>query len=120
MKRILAVVGLVVSLGAVLGIAPAGAGPGNDVSVTLACDKGVTATVSVMWVANSEGGAGIFDMTCAARRQSSPLPFPETAVRVTRFDVSTDPLGCADPSTEVALPARIDCGPKVGAKLTVR
>jgi hypothetical protein len=124
MKRILAVAGVVVSLGAVFGTVPAGAGPGNDVSVTLSCDKGVTATISVRWVVNSEAASGTFPgiegVTCETRRISIPLGQPETAIRVTQFDVSPS-SSCADPVTEVPLPARLDCGPKVGgAKLTVR
>lgn len=121
MKRILVVLGLVGALGMVFGTVPAGAAPTNDVTVTLSCDKGVTATVSVMWVTNHDGGAGIFDLTCDVRRQSSPVQFPETAFRVTKFDVSTSPLGCADPGIDVPIGSKVDCPlDGRGARVTVR
>jgi hypothetical protein len=117
-------VGLVVSLGAVFGAVPAGAGgPGNEVTFSLSCDKGVTATVSATFVTNSEGGAGVFGLTGVGRRQSVPLPQAETAIVVTQFDVtaSDGTVSCADPLANVALPARLDCGgARSGAKLTVR
>ena len=121
MKRILAMTGLVVSLGAVFGTVPAGAGPSNDVTFTLSCDRGVTATVDAQFVVNSEGfpPPGVSNLTCDGRRVSVPLALPETAVIVTKFDVSTVAGGCAD-SAPQPLPVRIDCGGKVGAKLTVR
>ena len=123
MRRTLVVAGLVVSLGAMLGIAPAGAGPGNDVSVTLSCDRGVSATVAGTLVVNSTGGFP--DLTCDAGTKSVRVvivtPDPETAIVVTQFDVvSTETASCADPTQQVVIPARVECGPKFGAKLVVR
>jgi len=118
MRRFLVVVGLAASLGAAFCTVPAGAGQGNDVTFMLSCDKGVTATVAVDFVANS--GGDMTGLTCAIRRAVVPVRDPETAVIVKQFDVSTDPEGCADLTHQVALPARIDCGPKAGARLTVR
>jgi hypothetical protein len=118
MKRILVVVGLVVSLGTVLGTLPAGAGPSNDVTFVLSCDRGVTATVAASFVDNA--GGDVSNFTCDSRRVVIPVPNPETAIVVTQFDISTQADGCAS-ATPVTLPARLDCGPKAGgAKLTVR
>ena len=117
MKRILATTGLVVSLGAVFGTVPAGAGPSNDVTFSLSCDRGVTATVSATFVENSTGK--VKDLTCETRRLVVPVPDPETGVVVWQFDASTEPDGCAN-STPLVLPARVECGGKVSAKLTVR
>jgi len=114
----------VVSLGAVLGIAPAGAGgPGNEVTVTLSCDRGVSATVAATLVVNSTGGFS--NLRCDAGTKSVRVvivtPDPETAIVVTQFDVvSSETASCADPTQQVAIPARVDCGPKFGAKLVVR
>src|SRR5262245_66542813 len=97
MRRFLVVAVLVVSFGAALGIAPAGAGPG-ELTVVLSCDKGVTATVEATWVVNNTGGFGPMSCTPASKtvRLVASIP-PETGFVVTQFDVSTDPAGCANP-----------------------
>jgi hypothetical protein len=120
MRRVLVALGLLVVLGAVFGAAPAAAGPDNLLTATLSCDRGVTATVTVTIVANAtDEPVWTCDADSRTVRAVLATPVPETAIVVTRFDVSTDPVGCADPA-EVPLPARIDCGPKSGAKLVVR
>jgi hypothetical protein len=122
MRRYFLVAGLVVALGAVLGIAPAGAGAGNDVSVTLSCDRGVSATVAATLVAEAPGA--VSDLSCGADAKNVrvvvAMPAAATAIVVTQFDVtSTDTVSCAD-ATPIPVPARVDCGPKFGAKLVVR
>jgi len=121
MKRILVVLGLVSALGMVFGTIPAGAGAGNNVTVTLSCDRGVTATVTATFVVNSTGGFGgqCGGTSPKSFRQVIDVPDPETAVLLTKFEVvSTETVDCAQ---QVSVPTTLDCGgARTGAKLTVR
>ena len=124
MKRILIAVGLAVSLGTVFGTVPAGAGPGgNEVSATLSCDRGVTSSVSVT-IYLDDGRYGELAPSCGpdtSKNVRGVLTASAQAVSfvVTRWTVSTDSEGCASPMQQ-PVPQRLDCGGRIGAKLTVR
>jgi len=127
MKKALIVIGVVAALGTVWGVAPAaGAGPSNDVTVTLSCDKGVSAQASVTVLApagNGSLGDGNVPLSCnggdKSLRQTLPMTSPPTAYVVTMFNNLTTGEQCA--STDLQpLGAKVDCGSGRGAKLVAR
>ena len=124
MKRIVLVAVLVVVLGAAFGPAPASAGgPSYDVTVTLSCDKGVSAAAAIDVTADDGFVTVVYGLVCGdakSVRQSVPLSAAASTVTVTAFTVSTSSDGCADPNPQ-QLAARIDCPSSGrGARLVVR
>jgi hypothetical protein len=104
------------------------AGPSNQASITLSCDKNASATVALSLSSTEGADAGeVPDMNCGPGtghvRAVVDAPASADWVTVTKFDVSSGSAtgSCAqqDPNP---VPARIDCSAdaRVGARLVVR
>jgi hypothetical protein len=129
MKRVLmgVVAGTMVVSG-VFATSVALAGPSNQASVTLSCDKNVSATVVLSMTSSTGADAGaVPNISCGpgASHNRVVVDAPAAAdwVTVTTFDVSstTGNASCLQ-DEPYAVPARIDCPSdgRSGARLVVR
>ena len=133
MKHLMVAVGSIVVLGgALFGSLAAVAAPPNRVSVTLSCDKDVTAEAALTFLSDNEVDptlGGVSDLHCGAGashvRVVVGLPEAPIAISVTQFDVvssDTATSGSASCAGDTAaLPARVECPlERRGARLVVR
>ena len=114
--------------GALLAAAPAGAAPSERVSVTLSCDRGVSATAAVAFWSDADKSVslGEVEIRCGgvAGNHTRVVVAGSSAVNaitVTSFDVVSDvPESCASETT-IPTPSRVDCpADGRGARLVVR